>query len=275
MSGNQIIIQSSGHFQISEGCDDELDVEVCKFLRQVKDRKLMSKQDKLSLISASVAWQRSALKVEGCDTGIYFCMGVLPFDDRHLRRIAMASLDENECFSFGQFGGVAYNSMNPLITFQTLPNMSVYHISNNLRINGPYFVTYPTLFDFGNALESAIDDLRAGKVSKAIVGATFDQNNFLVRHHLGRIGQSVSSDSSDVSCSLVLVCGSPAKGDFVIDQVENKYVPGDPFGVNNLEFKSPTMALEAIINGLTGKRSFSLDWRSSYRTLSLDVLMYE
>lgn len=253
MSDSKIVIESySKIFKISE---DELDEQIIDDLKNVKDRKLMSKQDKLAIFTASRAWRNSPFaKNESIKdkTGIYFCVGILPFIDNQLEKLAKLSQKEGE-FDEYLFSTSGFNSMNPLLTFKCLPNMPLFHISFNLGITGRYLMTYPNNDDFIQTCVRAIEDLEDDLVDAAIVGAACDQDNILVKHHLHRLQTGLEFKAVDCSASLVLSKKIPKRGEYYIESIKSNYTPINPlshesaFEFGEEYFKGPVdLAFEMI-----------------------------
>jgi hypothetical protein len=230
----KIVIESYSSYSLDRDkgkeSEKELDKKVLEHLINKKDRKLMSKQDKLALVSASDAWKKLSLEnnFNPDRVGIYFCVGILPFEDRPLQKIAEQSQIDGQ-FDYQKFSKDCFESMNPLLTFKCLPNMPLYHISFNLGVTGRYLMTYPGHQDLFGALERAIDDLNDGIVDYAIIGGACDQNNVLVQHHLQRCQKSLQEKALDCSATLVLSKREPHSNDQVISNAQNMYSPYNPF----------------------------------------------
>jgi hypothetical protein len=161
--------------------------EVMPWLKSKKMRKFMGKQDQLAVAAAGRAATDAALDELTLQerTGLYMCVGHIPFERAQIEAIARGSMQEGE-FCMERFSTTAFERVNPLLTFRCLPNMPAFHVSLNLGIRGPYFVTYPCASQFYLALECATAALESGEVDVALVGAVADQNNFLVEYHFRR-----------------------------------------------------------------------------------------
>ncbi len=210
----------------------------------LKDKKLfkfLSKQDALGLSAAGQAWSQA--QIERIDanyserTGIYLCVGILPFEDGPLHTLYENS-KEGDHFSMKNFSNKAFPAMNPLLTFKCLPNMPLFHISNNFQITGRYFMTYPGIPEWFEVLKRAIDDLNEGVVEYAIVGAIADQQNFLVSHHLQRINHALAARAIDASSVLILSAGQKLTSFGKIEEVSVSYRPFDPLGQKELLIQS-------------------------------------
>jgi 3-oxoacyl-(acyl-carrier-protein) synthase len=162
--------------------------EVMPWLKSKKMRKFMGKQDQLAVAAAGRAAKDAALDERTLQerTGIYMCVGHIPFERAQLEAIARGSIQGDE-FCMERFSTTAFERVNPLLTFRCLPNMPAFHVSLNLGIRGPYFVTYPCAGQFYLALECAALALESGEVDVALLGAVADQNNFLVAYHFHRM----------------------------------------------------------------------------------------
>lgn len=226
MPNSKIVLTSHHAFTFSDS-ERELDKLVIEHLKNKKDKKLLSKQDKLALISASSAFKKQSENIDKDRIGIYFAVGTLPFEDKHLTKLARFSQEDGE-FSYQKFSSDGFDSMNPLLTFKCLPNMPLFHISYNLEITGRYMMTYPGHNDFTESLSKAYDDLREGLIDQAIVGVSCDQNNILVKHHIHRSFKCHESDIVDSTCSFVLTKKLPVSGDIVLESVNTKYLPFSP-----------------------------------------------
>ena len=164
-------------------------VDVLPWLKSRKMRKFMGKQDQLAVVAAGLASRDAGLSEEDLHlrTGIYLCVGYIPFERDEIETIARNS-SSNGQFSMDLFSTKGFEEVNPLLTFRCLPNMPIFHVSLNLNIQGPYFITYPGPGQFYLALEQAVLALQSGEIEYALVGGVADQNNFLVKHHFERMG---------------------------------------------------------------------------------------
>ena len=88
-----------------------------------------------------------------------------------------------------RFATEGYLAPNPLLTFRCLPNMPAFHVSINFDLQGPYLVTYPGAGQLYAALEEARVALETGAIDVALVGGVAHQRNFLVEHHVRRLGR--------------------------------------------------------------------------------------
>ncbi|MGH9856483.1 MAG: beta-ketoacyl synthase N-terminal-like domain-containing protein, partial [Acidobacteriota bacterium] len=149
----------------------------------------MGKQDQLAVIAAGMAARDAGLSEKDlrCKTGIYLCVGYIPFEQQDIESIARNSTIDGK-FSMDLFSTKGFEQVNPLLTFRCLPNMPIFHVSFNLNIQGPYFITYPGPAQFYMALEQACIAIESGEIEFALVGGVADQNNFLVQHHYKRSG---------------------------------------------------------------------------------------
>ena len=207
------------------------DVKPC--LKNKKDFKFLSKQDSLSLLAATNAWKMADIKAYNPDhIGIYLAVGVLPFEDKPLEKLATIS-QKNGLFDMKTFSDDGFRAMNPMLTFKCLPNMPLFHISYNLEITGRYFMTYPGIPNWVDALEKAISDLETGVVEYAIVGAAADQRNFLVKNYFKRIFPDNIPNIVDSSSVLVLTAKEHKNIFATINNIESNYIPFDPFSDPN------------------------------------------
>jgi hypothetical protein len=176
------------------------------FLKDLKSLKLMSKQDRMALIAAGRAVADAEISKEDlCNrTGVYLCVGVLPFEQDQMDLLAKKS-SENDVFQMKKFSIDAFGALNPLLTFRCLPNMPLFHISFNLGIQQTYFITYPGPGQWFQALERARQDLNSGLVDYALVGAVADRRNPLVRQYADKFGEPNAPDHLiDSACVWVL-----------------------------------------------------------------------
>ena len=153
----------------------------------------MGKQDQLAVIAAGLAAKSAGMSDEDLrmKTGLYLCVGYIPFERQEIETIAKNSSSNGE-FSMELFSTKGFEEVNPLLTFRCLPNMPIFHVSLNLNIQGPYFITYPGAGQFYLALEQAVFALESREIDYALVGGVADQNNFLVQHHFQRLGFDAS-----------------------------------------------------------------------------------
>src|SRR5688572_29797121 len=82
----------------------DANVDVLPWLKQRKMKKFMGKQDQLAVIAAGVAAQDAGLSEEQlrCRTGIYLCVGYIPFERMEIETIARNS-SSNGKFSMDLF----------------------------------------------------------------------------------------------------------------------------------------------------------------------------
>ncbi len=199
------------------------------YLNDPKTIKLMSVQDQLSVICASQAVNQAGLsELElGKETGIYMAVGYISFDDLQIAALSKYS-EENSKFSMKRFSKEAIFQLNPLLTFKCLPNMALYHVSNELRIHGRYFISYPGPGQWFQCLERAVNDLQAGRVSYALVGAATYQNNKLVKHQIGRMDIGPAKEMVDIAAFWVLTKGDNARTLAMLRILDIHYHPFDP-----------------------------------------------
>lgn len=162
--------------------------DVAPLLKDRKTIKLMAKQDRMALVAAAGALKRAGLSEAELRerTGVYAAIGALAFDEEQLQMLADLCIHDGRVDVFRNASYV-YQAMNPLTTFKCLPNMAVFHISYNLGLNGPYFISYPGSGQWQSALLRAWHDLADGVVDFALVGSVAEQNNMLVRYHFDRL----------------------------------------------------------------------------------------
>ena len=164
---DSIVVTGLGHVVLSP-CDPT------PYLKVRKNRKFMGVQDDLAVVAAGQAAASAGLgNALGECAGLYLSVGYLPFEQADIDVLLENSADER--------------GLNPLLTFRCLSNMPAFHISVNLDIQGPYFVTYPGPGQFYLALEEACVALASGSIDIAFLGGIAYQQNFLVRHHFARI----------------------------------------------------------------------------------------
>ena len=287
MSNTKIVIESFSSIELDQSGlieSETLDKTVTQFLLNKKDRKLMSKQDKLALISATTAWnqftkkQNLDMKFIADQVGIYFCVGILPFEDKPLEKIAQNSQEAGK-FNTKKFSNDCYNSMNPLLTFKCLPNMPLFHISYNLGITGPYVMTYPGHQDLFESIERAVDELQDGQIDYAIVGASCDQKNILVEHHHERCQKDLSKLTVDCSSTIILSKRVLKKGDYYIDNMSSQFLAIDPFKDKSLvhenvdaSFYGPAQILFDVTKKIKkNEENILSSWSQNQSTTSLEI----
>ncbi|OFZ15892.1 MAG: hypothetical protein A2X86_11755 [Bdellovibrionales bacterium GWA2_49_15] len=208
-------------------------------LKDRKASKFFSKQDSLALLACHQAWTMANIVDPNYHdrTGIYLCVGILPFEDKPLQKIAELSQTDG-MLDMQKSSTDSFNAMNPLLTFKCLPNMPLYHVSATLGITGRYFMTYPGIPEWFSALERAVFDLQSGLVDYAIVGAAADQNNYLVQHHIRRIRPELLEKLVDVSSAMVLTTQKTASPLARITRIETKYQAFNPLENKSLLVQS-------------------------------------
>jgi 3-oxoacyl-(acyl-carrier-protein) synthase len=190
---DSVALKGIGTIVAPQKAEFETAVDVMPWLKSRKMRKFMGKQDQLAVIAAGMAARNAGISDEDLRlrTGLYLCVGSIPFEREEIETIAKNSSDNGE-FSMERFSTKGFDEVNPLLTFRCLPNMPIFHVSLNLNIQGPYFITYPGPGQFYLALEQAVFALESGEIEYAFVGGVADQNNFLVQHHFHRLGFDAS-----------------------------------------------------------------------------------
>lgn len=185
--------------------------DVTPWIKSRKTLKFMGKQDKLAVQAAGLALQTARVDetVLKRRTGLYVAVGFIPFEKEDIDPLAENSSDQGR-FSMELFSTKAMPQVNPLLTFRCLSNMPAFHVSINFGMQGPYFVTYPGAGQFYVALQEAEDALSRGDIDVALVGAVADQDNFLVKYHLNRLGSLCFENPRDAAAFLVLEKRSPA-----------------------------------------------------------------
>ena len=221
-------------------------LDIAPELKDRKSIKLMAKQDCLALLAAAQAVRGAHLTAPELrsQTGIYLTVGILPFEEQHLHVLAENSTTAGR-FDMKRFSTDGLSSTNPILTFKCLPNMPLFHISYNLGIQGPYFVTYPGPSQFFGALECALADLKSEKVRFALVGAVADQENFLVRHHVRRAGFRDPQRLRDVACMMIVTLDPSRPGRAKMTAFKSSYSPVDPFSSEFLPGPSHALDFEA------------------------------
>ena len=184
----------------------ETEFDVKSILKNKKSIKFMAKQDKMAVTAATNAMNMAGLDTEkvGDKTGLYFSIGSIPFEQQPLDVLYEKSVDDTNAFNMKRFATEAAISLNPLLTFKCLPNMPVYHVSNNLNITGCYSVTYPGAGQWFQILQQAMQDLDCEKIDYAVVCAVADQLNPLVKHHIQRSQPDSIEKLIDTACVFIL-----------------------------------------------------------------------
>lgn len=266
LPGTKIKVISSSFFENKE----QINIDITSILKYPKNLKFMSKQDIMAVKCCHELFFKYPLSSTDLEqrTGIYFCMGVLPFDQKDLVTLANHSTENGE-FSISSFATNAMKAINPLMTFKCLPNMPVFHISLNFGIKSEYMVSYPGVFQTLQVLEQAISDLKNGKVDYAIVGAVTDQQNPLVQEYLKKIGAD-EVPAHDVAGAWLLSLNHGAS-EICLDELQLNYTPIDYFSNFNLKNDLPSFYGPAKIhylfnewlNGTSGSTAISYK-ESSY-----------
>ena len=111
-------------------------------------------------------------------------------------------------------------------------------------------MTYPGTMDLFSALKRAMADLKAGVVKYAIVGASCDQKNFLVKHHINRTQPEYREQAIDCSAAIVLTT-EDIEGIGEFESIEMKYQAFDPFSEEiTLLKENPLPAFCGPVTGL-------------------------
>ncbi len=178
--GSDPVVSGLGHEENAR-CD------AAPFLTTLKNRKYMGPQDDLAVVAASKAVASAGLAAPlGERAGLYVAVGYIPFEESDLKTLVDASTEDG-AFSMRRFSERGFQSVHPFLTFRCLSNMPAFHVSVNLCIRGPYFVTYPGPGQFYLALEEARFALASDAIDVALVGGVAYQKNFLVEHHFSRV----------------------------------------------------------------------------------------
>ena len=272
MSSDQIKIIACSSL-VLDNQKNSLRTLVIPYLRDPKVIKLMSIQDQLSVICACQAVKQAGLSSDELDnkTGIYITVGYISFDDMDLNVLSKYS-EENFLFSIKRFSTEAIYQLNPLLTFKCLPNMALFHVSNELQIHGRYFISYPGPGQWFQCLERAVDDLQAQRVTYALVGAAAYQNNKLVRHQMNRINIGQTKQLVDNAAFWILTKSDTKQSIATLQILDLCYHPIDPFSFNmkdvsenklfnqNLGVVEPQAYLSSLIT--SGKNEISLCYKS-------------
>lgn len=221
MSDLQVNIIAQSFVGPKEG--KETEINLSGILKNPKNLKFMAKQDQLAVLATHNVLSQFPLTEDVLKekVGIYLCMGNLAFEEKDLLKLATRSQQDGE-FSMKSFATDALASINPLMTFRCLPNMSVFHISNNFGIHSTYFVTYSGRPQWAQALKKAINDLKRGKIEYALVGAIADQRNPLTRSYLAKRGVPAEVEVGDVA-GMWLLTTKKVRPLLVLDSIAINY----------------------------------------------------
>ncbi|MDA8115795.1 MAG: beta-ketoacyl synthase N-terminal-like domain-containing protein [Actinomycetota bacterium] len=182
------------------------------FLQSRKSLKFMSRQDRLAVSAAGKALATAGLVAgnAGAGAGLFLCVGYIPFERDEAESLCVLSQSGGR-FSMDAFSTEAYSSINPIRAFTCLPNMTAHHLAVNFGIQGEYFLTYPGTPQLYLALGEAVQRLREGSVSLALVGGVADQTNLLVAHHHRKTSPDGPRSLADAAAFLVLERESTAR----------------------------------------------------------------
>ncbi|MBL8810170.1 MAG: hypothetical protein JNM43_08340 [Planctomycetaceae bacterium] len=233
-SESPLVVTGLGH--VDQGptgalCDPQ------PYLRNPKLRKFMGLQDELAIVAAGLAVEQAHLNDVPRDRiGLYWTTGYVPFERDDLKSLAEAATDESSGeLSMKALSTVGYHAINGLLTFRCLPNMPVFHISMNLNLQGPYYVSYPGPGQWYVAFQRACDALHSGTIDVALIGGVADQRNALVQHHFSRLQHPPAGDTlrNAAGCFVMERQLSAARRDCtpraILDGVSVAYRPFDPF----------------------------------------------
>lgn len=205
------------------------------FVKTRKLRKFMGPQDELAVVAAGRALDAAGLPPAlGERCGLYLAVGYIPFEGEDIERLLDVSL-EGDRFSMTRFAANAFAAINPLLTFRVLPNMPAFHVSLSFDVQGPYVVSYPGAAQFYGVLEEALAALESEAVDVALVGAVADQQNFLVRHHFGRIPTPVETSRLENAAAFLVIeraADARSRGAYPRARLLDyrlAYAPADPF----------------------------------------------
>lgn len=194
------------------------------FLRTPKMRKLLGVWDALAILAASRAIEAAGLPPSlGEKAGLFVTVGHVPLRKDILDSLLEDSLDENGDFSVPLHAKGGYLNFNPLWTFRSLTNAPAFFVSACFDLQGPYFVTFSEPGQFYLALEEGILALREGRAEIAVVGATVDQDNYMVQFHFERTRPPVPKEElRDGAGFLVLETaeGAAARGAPVLAELD-------------------------------------------------------
>jgi 3-oxoacyl-(acyl-carrier-protein) synthase len=178
---SKIVVTGAGYAQLGDEGDPT------PFLRIPKMRKMVGTWDALAVLATSRAIEAAGLPYKlGERAGLYQVVGHIPMTQEVLDVLVEGSVDENGEFSGQLHAKGGYLNFNPFFTFRSLAITPAFFVSSSFDLQGQYFVTFAEPGQFYLALEQAIFALQEGRVEIAIVGATADQDNELVRFHFRR-----------------------------------------------------------------------------------------
>src|SRR5262245_50251353 len=226
------VVTGCGHV-IGRECDSTT------FLKSRKLRKFMGRQDELAVVAAARAVEAASLPpILGERCGLFLAVGFIPFERDDLEMLVDASVEDGR-FSMERFSTTGFRTLNPLLTFRCLPNMPAFHVSLNLDIQGPYFVSYPGIGQFYTALEEACAGLADRAIDVALVGGVADQDNFLVQHHFSRIDRPPDANALRSAAGFIVLerrldaerRGATPRARLL--RLDLRYCPADPFAGNN------------------------------------------
>ena len=164
-------------------------------LKSRKMRRFVGTWDRLAILAAADAVDSAGLSRElGESAGLFVTVGHVPVRDEAMDACLENSLDEQGRFDHARYMEGGYLNLDPLWVFHSLTNVPAFHVSTCFDVQGPYFVTYPEPGQFYLALDQAIQMLRDGRCQVALVGATSDLDNALVRYHYRRLEGTTDPD---------------------------------------------------------------------------------
>ncbi len=146
-----------------------------------KDAKLvrfMSKETQFATIAASKAIEDTkTFPYSEYEIAIYAGTGTTGIEFTDIEKMLNTSVDENGLFDIKKFGSEALYALNPLISFQILPNMPVCVASIYSKIKGNNQVFNPWEGNAAHALLEAYYDLQMEKEKCVIVGGSDYKTN--------------------------------------------------------------------------------------------------
>lgn len=163
------------------------------------DRKLakyMNPTTEFAVVAAGQALQQAGLSEDAerkADTALFVTTNLIAFDVSAVAKAIESAKGEDGALDMARMGGEGWRRCHPLMPFKMLLNMPLGLVSIVFGLRGANAIVYPTPDQAGLCLDTALRGIRAGRFSRALVGATAHNVDLLPLSTYRRLGRLADS----------------------------------------------------------------------------------